>query len=274
MTELQNQSTQTTQVTSESSSSGRAHLSLSPTAARTESQRSASVDAYLADQKEQQAMSHGRQRHLDIDEAYNLGVGVKSTWYEPGASTTVNVRQVDPQHKAHLDNMLSQGLISQKGYETEIRGILGDDPFAEAPPEADLAPLQYDTETSNNARWTMSQVGQGAFNNALVSYAMGDSTAAVNLANQLQEQGVTPSDITGLYDTMAQTAAGKIAAVMEANGDHDVSVSDVINWAKSLEPGQQVYHLTRTVMAEAIFDNFKHVPEVVQKFRLFQNKRR
>ena len=219
-------------------------------------------------------MSRGGRAYLNIDDAYDLGVGAKSTWYEPGASTTVNVRQVDPQHKSKLDNMLSQGLISKQGYEAEIRSILGDDPFAEAAPETGLDALEYDAETSKNARWTMGHVGDAAFNTALTSYVMGDTTAAVNLAKDLEQFGVTANDITGLYDSMAQTAAGKINAVMEANGDLDVSVSEVIEWARSLEPGQQVYHLTRTAMAEALFDNYKHVPEVVQAYRLAARKPR
>jgi len=264
----------TTQVRTESNHSVRAQLSLRPTTARTESQRDAATEAYLADQKQQQAMSRGGRSYLDIDEAYDLGVGAKSTWYEPGASTTMNVRQVDPAHKAKLDNMLSQGLISQKGYETEIRQILGDDPFAAPAADAGLEALQYDAETSKNAQWTMGQVGEAAFNSALTSYVMGDQTAAVNLAKQLGEHGVTASDITGMYDSMAQTAAGKINAVMEANGDLDVSVSEVTEWARSLEPGQQVYHLTRTAMAEALFDNFQHMPEVIQAYRLAVRKPR
>ena len=271
MTEL---TINTTQVSTESRSASRAHLALRPTPTPTESQREAATDAFLADQKQQQAMSRGGRSYLDIDEAYNLGVGAKSTWFEAGASTTVNVRQVDPDHKAHLDKMLNNGIISQQAYENEIREILGDDPFAEVAPEADLEPLQYDTETSKNAQWTIGQVGDAAFRNAMTSYVMGDQTAAVNLATQLQEYGVTPTDITGMYDSMAQTAAGKIAAVMEANGDHDVSVNEVIDWARSLEPGQQVFHLTRTAMASALFDNFQHVPEVVQAYRIAKRKPR
>lgn len=254
---------------------GRAHLALNPTRTA-EADYQESVDRYLADQKEQKALSRGGRDYLDIDEAYDLGVGVQSTWYEPGASTEASIhRQGDLKYKAQLDHLKSINALSDAAYQQGLReaGFLPEDVVNDSPASG-LEPLQYDTETSNNAQWTIGQVGQGAFNNALTSYVMGDSTAAMNLANQLQEHGVTPNDITGMYDSMAQTAAGKIAAVMDANGDHDVSVNEVIEWARSLEPGQQVFHLTRTAMASALFDNFQHVPEVVQAYRIAKRKPR
>lgn len=257
---------------------GRAHLALRPTQTDTrdaDTRYSDGVDNYLAEQKRQQAASYGGRDYLDIDEAYNLGVGVKSTWFEPGASTTTVKRMVDHSYKATLDELKANGQLSDGAYQRGLQeaGFVPEATVDDSP-AAGLEPLQYDTETSDHAQWTINQVGRGTFNNALTSYVMGDSTAAMNLADRLQEHGVTPNDITGMYDSMAQTAAGKIAAVMEANGDEDVSVSEVIDWARQLEPGQQVFHLTRTAMASALFDNFQHVPEVVQAYRIAKNKRR
>ncbi|WP_066965954.1 hypothetical protein [Microbulbifer sp. Q7] len=258
---------------------GRAHLALRPTQTDTrdaDTRYSDGVDNYLSEQKRQQAASYGGRDYLDIDEAYNLGVGVKSEWFEPGASTTTSKRIVDHKHKAMLDELKANGQLSDAAYQRglEEAGYQQEEIAEDDSPAAGLDPLQYDEETSNNAQWTINQVGESAFRMAMTSYVMGDSTAAMNLADRLQTRGVTPDDITGMYDSMAQTAAGKIAAVMEANGDEDVSVNEVMAWAKQLEPGQQVYHLTRTAMASALFDNFKHVPDVVQKYRLTKRKPR
>ena len=252
----------------------RAHLSLNPTrtaSADADDQYQEQLDSYLEDQKAQQAESRGGRQYIDIDEAYNLGAGVDSRWYEPGESYTFKARSVDHNYKAQLDTLKANGNLSDAAYQQGLReaGFLDDEP--EAGPDAGLAPLQYDEETSNNAQWTIDQVGGQAFRHALTSYVMGDSTAAVNLAGQLQEHGVTPSDITGLYDSMAQTALGKINAVMEANGDLDVDVMDVVQWARGLERGQKL-DLARSVMAGALFDNFDLVPELIQAYRLAKTK--
>lgn len=262
---------QTVVVSTESRHSDRSHLALRPAPARTESQRDASREAYLADQKAQQQMARGGRDYHNIDEAYDLGVGVQSTWYEPGASTTVNVRQLDPEFKSKLDYMKDNGLISEQAYRNEINSALGKDIFVEAPPEADVQPLLFDQATSDNAHWVQGQVGRARFNTALSSYMMGDSTTAMNIADDLKQHGVTPNDMTGLYDSMANQAVNKIAEVMEANGDTDVDVFELAQWAKGLERSQQ-RELATTVLASAMYNDFTHVPELVQAFRLAKRK--
>nr|WP_010133234.1 hypothetical protein [Microbulbifer agarilyticus] len=259
-----------TMINTETNRSGRSNLALRPTST-SESQREAATEAYLADQKAQQAMSRGGRDYLDIDKAYDLGVGVKSNWINPHESTTTTVRQVDPAYKASLDRMKDNGTISEETYNNAISSALGIDPHAEAPPEADVERLEFDKETSDNARWVQGTVGESKFNAALTAYVMGDSTPALDIASHLTGFGVTAQDMTGLYDSMANQALSKIADVMEANGDTDVDVYEMAQWAKGLERGQ-TRELATSVLASAMYNRFNNVPEVAEAFRRAKSK--